>query len=153
MIPFGNQTQTLDRDREPVIGLLLDLGPQAEPVFAFGRRAEESADVVTVVAVGLLDPPVAKGQLSHPVYSAPNSSWQTNSTVSSWLAVKTVVGEVVGGQILAVVVRGDVVYVGLVAVLCTQVLLFHYLILKFSQKLNGVLFCYFENLQKCSREF
>lgn len=120
MGPFADDTEALDCECQPIVSLLLDLGPEIEPVLALGA-AEEAPDVVPVIAVDLLDLAVAKGQLSHPVDAASNSTGEADAVVGG-VAVEAVAGEIVGGEVLAVVVRGDVVDVRLVAVLRAQML-------------------------------
>ena len=145
MAALADHTETLDSDGEPVFGLLLDFGPEAEPVLALSG-AEEAAHVVAIVAVGLLDLAIAKGQLSHPVDTAAHARGQADA-VARCLAVEAVGREVVRGQVLPVVVRRDVVDVRLVAVLRAQTLYIFYQIEHFRVN-RGFSFC---SLRHCCR--
>lgn len=116
--PLLDHVERLQRQREPVVGELLDLVPNVQPLVAF-VRAEQIVDTVAVRVVDLFDAAVAEGQLAHPFDAAANARRQRQVGVArvDVAVVEAVGGEIVCGQVLAVVVGRHVVNVNLITLL------------------------------------
>lgn len=115
MAPLIDKTETLHGWRQPVIGQDFDLGTQLEPLFSF-RRTQQAAYVVTIIAINLLDFAITKCQFPHPIDATSHAGSQAYSVIRG-RALETVGREIVGRQILSIIVWRDVIYMHLVAIL------------------------------------
>ena len=108
-----NDAERFHGEGQPRVGDALEIDAELTPRVASVRR-KNRLDVTGVRLIDLLDPSIAECEFSHPIHAPSHSACHAN--VSGGRA-ETVGGEVVGREILTIIIGRHVINVDLIALL------------------------------------